>query len=152
MLYDILPIVAATACSLIQRVCGTSPSSVYSFSMRSASVPNAEATIPTIPPPERRLPRESWARGLFLLPPLPDLAPFDATRLHWAARSASLEWAETVASGGQIDNACFLLAVLDKVIEQCLIKWRTVSPTGRQLSPVRRRRHGRLAAGRKTRW
>lgn len=72
----------------------------------------------TLSVPERKLPRVRWGQGTFSIPPLPDSPTFDIPRLHGAAREASKEWADKVASGGTIDADCFRLAVLDKIIEQ----------------------------------
>lgn len=72
-----------------------------------------------IPPPIKTFPRSAWRNGVFLIPPFEnDLPDHDQTRLHWAARNASTEWAESVAMGGHVDRECFLLAVVDKIIEE----------------------------------
>lgn len=72
-----------------------------------------------IPPTSKTYPRTAWVGGIFLIPPFNDASPiYDATRLHWAAHHASKEWAEKVAKGEHIDHDCFLLAVVDKIIEE----------------------------------
>lgn len=68
--------------------------------------------------PSKTFPRTAWRNGIFLIPPFDDSASYDKTRIHWAARNASTEWAERVASNGHIDPECFLLALVDKVIEE----------------------------------
>ncbi|EKD05027.1 hypothetical protein A1Q2_00676 [Trichosporon asahii var. asahii CBS 8904] len=71
-----------------------------------------------IPPPSKTFPRSAWRNGVFLIPPFDDDFPgHDKTRLHWAARNASTEWAESVAMGHHVDRQCFILAVIDKILE-----------------------------------
>lgn len=72
-----------------------------------------------IPPPSKTFPRSAWRNGVFLIPPFDDDFPgHDQTRLHWAARNASTEWAESVAMGHHVDRECFILAVIDKILEE----------------------------------
>lgn len=71
-----------------------------------------------LPLPSKTFPRTTWRNGIFLIPPSDDSARYDKTRIHWAARNASTEWAERVASDGHVDRECFLLALVDKIMEE----------------------------------
>lgn len=76
-----------------------------------------------VPPPKKTFPRTAWRNGVFLIPPFDDKSPsHDTTRLHWAAYHASIEWAQNVASGRHIDQDCFVLAVLDKIMEEYVLR------------------------------